>query len=164
MNSGSVLQDSLLQVRGNTCVQHVVMLVGQDINKCFFHVVGKLCFGVLLHRLRLLNDGAASASRVIASAAKQPPKNPHKVIVPLSRANISIRMSSSVLIFMHNFHGIDDCVHYHRFRRKKTINYIGDDGGENHAGNEEEDFVSLLFRGCGSLGFHAERDKLVYFN
>jgi len=89
MNSGSVLQDSLLQVRGNTCVQHVVMLVGQDINKCFFHVVGKLCFGVLLHRLRLLNDGAASASRVIASAAKQPPLKTRTKLLSPYRERIS---------------------------------------------------------------------------
>jgi hypothetical protein len=43
-----------------------------------------------------------------------------------SRMKIGSRMSSFVLIFMHNFHGIDDRMHHHRFRRKKPVDHVGE--------------------------------------
>jgi len=55
---------------------------------------------------------------------------------------------------MHNFHGIDDRMHHHRFRRKKPVDHVGDKSRENHAGNEEEDFAALFVICCVFLRFH----------
>lgn len=62
---------------------------------------------------------------------------------------------------MHNLYRVDNRMHHHRFRWKKAVDDVGDNGREDHAGDEKDNFISLLLWKSTFFGFHLGINFLV---